>query len=125
MESKNLLPVLVLAVSSACFANSNCDKPVNDFDGLYCMNKLFVEADKELNQNYAEVVRKLDVEGKSSLKESQLYWIKQRNEQCSRKEKGEFFVNMRCVTEETISRSDFLKSRLRECVSSGCRNSKL
>jgi uncharacterized protein YecT (DUF1311 family) len=45
-------------------ANSNCDKPRNDFDGLYCLNKVYIEADKELNENYGKLRGLLDDAGK-------------------------------------------------------------
>jgi uncharacterized protein YecT (DUF1311 family) len=122
---KSCVVALLLSLSTTAFANSNCDHPVNDFDGLYCMSKVFFEADKELNQNYAELVSKIDAAGKTQLKRGQLDWIKTRNRLCSRREDTQFFVNMQCVSEQTISRSEFLRSRIRECASAGCQNSKL
>ncbi len=112
------LPVSVLA-------NSACDVPKNDFDGLYCLNKVYQEADRELNENYKKLREKLDDKGKKSLKTGQLSWIEERNTRCSKREGSAFYVNLRCATETTIKRSQFLQDRLRECVSSGCLNSKL
>ncbi|WP_417911288.1 lysozyme inhibitor LprI family protein [Candidatus Electronema sp. PJ] len=122
---KKLIIALLLCSASQALANSACDKPMNDFDGLYCLNKVYQEADNELNANYKKLSEKLDSEGKKALKTGQLAWMKERNATCSRHESNEFFVNLDCATSSTVKRSQFLQDRLRECISSGCQNSKL
>lgn len=112
-------------MSGAAFANSACDKPKNDFDGLYCLNKVYQEADKELNDNYQKLSAKLDSDGKKALKKGQLAWIQERNKSCSKSEVEHFYVDLQCATSITISRAQFLQSRVRECTSAGCQNSKL
>ncbi len=114
-----------LFFSAASFANSACDKPKNDFDGLYCLNKVYQEADKELNENYKSLVGKLDADGKKSLKSGQLAWMSSRNSRCSETHDNRFLVDLDCASSTTIQRSQFLQDRLRECNSSGCQNSKL
>lgn len=47
---KKLLITLLLGTASLSYSNSACDAPKNDFDGLYCLNKVYQEADKELNE---------------------------------------------------------------------------
>ena len=121
---KFMLALLVLASGSA-FANSACDTPRNDFDGLYCLNKVYQEADKELNANYKALAAKLDAAGKQKLKSGQLAWIGNRNQNCSKRESSGFYVNLDCATQTTIERAQFLQDRVRECVSAGCQNSKL
>ena len=123
MKKRYLLLSLLLPM--AAFANSNCDKPVNDFDGLYCLNKVYGEADKELNQKYGQLAPLLDAQGKAALKQGQLAWMKDRNSQCSRQDETGFLVNLGCATRKTVARVEFLQSRIRECKSSGCQNSKL
>lgn len=120
-----LLTLSLFSFSALALANSACDQPRDDFDGLYCLNKVYQEADKELNENYKVLVGQLDADGKVRLKKGQIAWIKERNSECSRKDDSGFFVNLNCATEKTISRAQFLKDRSRECVSSGCMNSKL
>ena len=122
---KKILAALLLCASGAAFANSACDVPKNDFDGLYCLNKVYQEADKELNTNYQSLSAKLDANGKKALKEGQLAWIKTRNDTCSKREATAFYVNLECATNTTIKRSQFLQDRVRECTSAGCQNSKL
>lgn len=116
----------ILALSSLhAIANSACDKPRNDFDGLYCLNKVYQETDKDLNESYKALTPLLDKAGKQALKQGQLAWIRQRNEQCSRSESDGFYVNLNCATQTTLDRVRFLQDRLRECKSAGCMNSKL
>jgi len=122
---KKLLLALLVCCAGPAMANSACDKPRNDFDGLYCLNKVYQEADKELNENFKKLNGKLNAEGKQSLKSGQLAWIKQRNESCSKHEGSAFYVNLDCATSTTIERSQFLQNRIRECTSTGCQNSQL
>ena len=122
---KNILFSLLFCSSSMAFANSACDIPKNDFDGLYCLNKVYQEADKELNENYKKLSSKLDGEGKKILKSGQFSWIEERNSNCSKRDATGFFINLECATNTTIERSQFLQDRIRECSSSGCQNSKL
>jgi uncharacterized protein YecT (DUF1311 family) len=122
---KRLLLAALLSMSGAAFANSACDKPKNDFDGLYCLNKVYQEADKELNANYKALSAKLDGAGKTALKKGQLAWIQERNKSCSKLEPDRFFVDLECATDTTIERAQFLQNRVRECTSAGCQNSKL
>ena len=122
---KKCLLALLLCASGSAFANSACDTPRNDFDGLYCLNKVYQEADKELNANYQKLAAKLDGAGKTGLKRGQLAWIQDRNKSCSKAEADRFYVDLQCATSTTISRSQFLQDRVRECSSAGCQNSKL
>jgi len=103
----------------------NCDKPRDNFDGLYCLNKVYMQADKDLNDAYQKLQAKLDPEGRNLLKTRQLAWIDSRNNQCSQRNEKGFFVNLNCATKTTVSQLQFLQDRYRECVSAGCMNSKL
>ena len=122
---KKLLLALMFCSSNAAFANSACDTPKDDFDGLYCLNKIYQEADRELNKNYKKLNAKLDGDGKKTLKAAQLSWIEERNNNCSKRESNHFYVDLGCATATTIKRSQVVQDRLRECASSGCQNSKL
>lgn len=103
----------------------NCDKPINDFDGLYCLTKVYLEADKELNNSYTKLNKVLNSTQKSKLKRGQLAWIRERNDQCSYNNDEGFFVNMNCATRTTTSRVNFLNDRIRECSAGSCRDSRL
>lgn len=122
---KKLFIASLILISFGAMANSACDQPRNDFDGLYCLNKVYQEADIELNKNYKTLRPLLDANGQQALKQGQLAWIRKRNDECSRKEDNSFYVNLRCATDTTVERLRFLQDRIRECKSAGCMNSKL
>ncbi len=122
---KRWIFALSLAVSGPVLAAAACDKPRNDFDALYCLNKIYQEADKELNANYKALAPRLDTDDKAHLKTGQLAWMKDRNANCSRRDGSSFLVDLQCATDITIARSQFLQDRLRECKSAGCLNIRL
>ncbi|HEY6306053.1 MAG TPA: lysozyme inhibitor LprI family protein [Candidatus Angelobacter sp.] len=123
---KTVIAVLLAICALPVLAQSSaCDHPKNDFDGLYCLNKIWIEADHNLNQAYQKLNAKLNAEGKTSLKKGQLAWIESRNASCSKTDSSGFFVNLKCATDTTIERTRFLEDRYRECVSAGCMNSRL
>jgi len=124
MKTLLLATSLVLAALPA-FAQQNCDKPRDDFDGLYCLNKVYIETDAELNQAYKDLAPRLQSEGRARLKETQLAWIEERNAACSRRIDSGFYVNLSCATRSTRRRLEFLQERARECRSAGCQPSKL
>jgi uncharacterized protein YecT (DUF1311 family) len=122
---KTLLAVVFVCLSLPAFADSACDHPKNDFDGLYCLNKIWIEADQNLNTTYQKLSAKLDAAGKAALKKGQLEWMKSRNSSCSENKGEHFLVDLDCAAKTTIARTQFLEDRYRECVSAGCMNSKL
>ena len=122
---KTLLALVFVCLSLPAFADSACDHPKNDFDGVYCLNKIWIEADQNLNATYQKLNAKLDAAGKSALKQGQREWIKSRNSSCSETKEDHFFVDLDCAAKTTIQRTQFLEDRYRECVSAGCMNSKL
>ena len=113
-----MLPVL-------SWGAQNCDKPINDFDGLYCLTKVYLEADKELNNSYTKLNKVLNSQQKTTLKRGQLAWMRDRNDQCSYNNDEGFFVNMGCATRVTTERVNFLNDRVRECNAGSCRDSRL
>lgn len=116
---------LYLFGTGPAFADSACDKPRNDFDGLYCLNKIYEQADSDLNAAFSRLRARLDQPGRDALRTGQLAWLRTRNETCSKREGTAFFVNLNCATRTTIARTQFLQDRYRECVSAGCMDSRL
>ncbi|MFV1985064.1 MAG: lysozyme inhibitor LprI family protein [Thiohalomonadales bacterium] len=114
-----------LMLSSMSVFADNCNKPRDDFDGLYCLNKVYGEADKELNIEYKKLRTLLTKTEKNSLKKTQIKWIKNRNNTCSLKQGPNFFVSLGCTTKMTVSRTNTLRDRIRECNATGCQSSKL
>ncbi|PID77655.1 MAG: hypothetical protein CSB24_00465 [Deltaproteobacteria bacterium] len=123
----NKLVVFILTVMFPFAAVAdNCDNPKDDFDGLYCLNKVYQEADKELNSSYKTLRTFLNAGQKEKLVKTQRAWIEERNSKCSyRDEENGFFVNLDCTAEMTISRTNELNDRIRECKATGCQESKL
>lgn len=121
---KKWFPVFAFLLSPLAIAD-NCDKPRDDFDGLYCLNKIYIEADKELNESYKALRAYLNDAEKQQLKKTQIAWIKERNSSCSLRQDGMFFVSLGCTTKTTVDRTNTLKDRIRECKATGCQASKL
>ena len=121
---KSILIVLGLLSVQSSFAD-NCDIPRDDFDGLYCMNKVYIKADEDLNNAFKELKPLINAEEKKALMKSQLQWIESRNSTCSIKNTQGFFVNLNCVKSTTVERTNFLRDRIRECKATGCQISKM
>jgi len=103
-------------------SSSACDNPrMTDYDRGYCLQKVFTEADKELNINYKKLMPMLNKEGKSKLKRDEMGWIRDRDNAC---QSGNT-TDLQCEINYTIDRTNFLRDRIRECKSSGCLNSQL
>jgi uncharacterized protein YecT (DUF1311 family) len=125
MNMKFWIAMAMLLATGNVVAEQACDAPKNDFDGLYCLNKIYQEADKELNMNYRALARMLDSSGRARLQDGQRIWIRSRDAACSRREADKFYVDLSCATQTTIDRSRFLQDRIRECDSTGCLDSRL
>jgi len=104
---------------------NNCNNPRDDFDGLYCLNKVYQQADKDLNTAYKKLKRLLKKRDRKTLRNRQRSWIEDRNDSCSFYRDGMFFVSLRCTTDITIDRTNQLTNRIRECKATGCQPRKL
>lgn len=115
----------ILFASAIPLFADNCDHPRDDFDDVYCLDKVYIQADKDLNDSYKQLVSSLDKDGKATLKKKQIEWIKNRNQSCSLHENGQFYVSLNCAKDMTQSRTQELNQRIQECKATGCQNSKL
>lgn len=121
-----LLTSAAFMIPMLSWGAENCDNPNNDFDSLYCLTKVYLQADKELNNSYNKLSKQLNKKQKSMLKRGQLAWIRDRDDRCSyHDDENGFFVNMGCATRTTTSRVNFLNERVRECNAGSCRDSRL
>ena len=102
-----------------------CQNPRDSFDDLYCLNRIYVQADADLNTIYKKLSQRLSTSVRQVLKRYQLAWIQQRNDTCSFSDSRGFYVNIRCASEMTVARTNFLNDRYRECISVGCLPNKL
>jgi len=118
------LALALVSVSIGAHA-AGCATPKTAFDQVYCERTRFVQADHDLNVTYSSLKTHLNSANKESLKQGQLSWIKERNDQCSKQDDTGFFVNIGCASTMTIDRLAFLKERERECTSTGCVDSKI
>jgi len=121
--SKYCLTFVALLWAATTWAD--CNKTTSDYDVVYCGTKLYLQADKELNGVYKKLVGKLNTGGKKLLKTGQLAWIETRNSQCTETRGASILVDLDCATRTTVERTQFLTDRQRECLSTGCVNSKL
>lgn len=108
-----------MLVSQAAFALGECDKYTTSYDGTYCMSKLFVESDKELNVVYKELHADLKGPVQKSLTSVQRDWIKYRDRACQ-PESGT--IDVGCNYEVNRKRTEYLRDRLRECKAGTCRD---
>ena len=109
-----------LWISGAAFAD-NCEQARNVYDDVYCTNKLYASADTELNKNYQTLRGKLSENQKKILKTSQLTWIRERDAQCTM----DTGIDVQCRLTTTQDRNNWLRERLRECTTIGCKTNML
>lgn len=117
------LAIVSLATSlffSAQFAHAvdtdSCGKFKTSYDKTYCVAKLFLESDKELNAVYTELRKPLKEEIKQQLTGTQREWIKYRDASCERTGS----INVSCNYELNQARAEYLRDRVRECKTGNC-----
>lgn len=96
----------------------SCTNPQSPYDKTYCISKLFLASDKELNESYAALKNILNKEQKNKLTQAQRSWIKFRHDTCS----NNGTTNVACNIAVNKSRTDFLRERIEECKKEHCRN---
>jgi uncharacterized protein YecT (DUF1311 family) len=114
------------AVTGTAQAQNNCNTPGNSFEDVYCLSKVFVKADDDLNTVYQKLLKRLSPVAQATLRRTQRAWLSARNTDCTENDaKLGAVIYMDCAVDRTTSRSNFLNDRLRECLSSGCQPAKL
>lgn len=103
----------------------NCDQTRNSYDAVHCDNKVYANADNELNKIYKELRTKLNASQKTILKQSQLAWIRDRDSSCSSESNVGTVISTRCQLNKTQERNSWLRERLRECNTVGCKTNSL
>jgi len=109
---------LFMLMSNLAHADGECDKYKTSYDKTYCMAKIFMEADKELNTVYSELRGVLKDDLKKQLTETQRAWLKYRDSSCE--QSGS--IDVSCNYKVNKERTDYLRDRLRECKAGTCRN---
>ena len=120
MKKRNLvfLAISITIGSSATFADGECEKYRTSYDQTFCMSKIFIESDKELNSVYINLRTSLKESTKQQLKDTQLQWIKYRDVSCE----SNGSIDVSCNYQVNHSRSEYLRDRLRECKAGTCRD---
>ena len=124
MMKKMLFALSCFAFSGLVFAE-NCDHVRNTYDAVHCDNKVYANADNELNRNYQDLRKKLNTQQKNILKHSQLAWIRDRDRSCSGDSNAGEVIYTRCQLQKTQERNSWLTERIRECKTIGCKTSAL
>lgn len=109
----------VLMSSNPAFAIGECDKYKTAYDKTYCMAKLFLESDKELNVVYKDLKNTLKPDMKRMLTETQREWISYRDGVCQNQPGT---INVDCNYSVNRERAEYLRDRLRECKTGNCRS---
>jgi uncharacterized protein YecT (DUF1311 family) len=113
---------LLLISSQAVFADTGCDKHKTSYDRTYCLSKLFVESDAELNAVYKDLRSRIKKSTGEKLKSVQLEWIQYRDASCQ-PQPGTITVD--CSYELNHERTGYLRDRLRECKTGVCQDAKI
>ena len=106
-------------------AKADCEHTKNDFDDVYCLSKNYINADADLNQSYAALVKLLNADEKASLKKGEAVWMGKRNESCGFAKDDTYYVDLDCALTTTRDRTKFLRDRLDECKAGGCQADKI
>jgi uncharacterized protein YecT (DUF1311 family) len=110
--------VFGMIYTASLFAKDGCQNPRSPYDKTYCLGKLFVESDKELNEVYSELKGLLKGDQIAQLVRTQKKWILFRDTACS---SGEL-IHVECNYKVNKERADFLRDRSRECKVGHCRD---
>lgn len=94
----------------------NCDTFKTSYDKTYCVAKLFLESDKELNSVYTELRKPLKSDVRQQLTQTQRDWIKYRDASCERSGS----INVSCNYKVNRERAEYLRDRARECKTGNC-----
>ena len=126
----NTLTAIVLTagmtLTGTASAQNNCASPGNSFEDVYCLVKVFVKADDDLNVAYQRLIRRLAPNDQNVLRRTQRAWVAARNASCTASDSTQgSVIYIGCAVDRTTARTNFLNDRYRECVSSGCRPAKL
>jgi uncharacterized protein YecT (DUF1311 family) len=125
MRLRTAFLVIIFALVMLTGAKAACTSTNSPFDEVYCGVQVFHQADHQLNIDYGAFYKTLDANEQSSLREGEIAWIKDRNQQCTESQDGYNFVAIDCAVKMTNMRDDFIKSRQRECASTGCIDSEI
>jgi uncharacterized protein YecT (DUF1311 family) len=95
-----------------------CAKYKTSYDQTYCFAKLFLASDQELNTVYNDLRSAVKAPVREKLKETQLEWMKYRDQSCE----NSGTINVDCNYRVNRDRTEYLRDRLREFKAGTCRD---
>lgn len=117
------LPLCFAAGSAQAAGNDEltqqCAKYQTSYDQTYCVAKLFLASDKELNDVYKKLKGHVKGDTQKGLTQVQRDWIKYRNGAC---EGGTGSIDVDCNYRVNRARTNYLRDRVRECETGSCNN---
>lgn len=113
-----VMATALLLANQMAHANAACDKYVTSYDKTYCVAKLFLESDKDLNAVYTDLRARLKGPAQKQLVLVQREWIKYRDQTC---EPQAGTINVDCNHDVNMQRASYLRERLLECKAGICR----
>ncbi len=114
---RRFLFVGLALLTGSALADEACDQYQTAYDQTYCMAKLFLASDDELNQVYKDLKSQLQGNTAKKLTNVQRQWISYRDSNCQAEGK----INVRCNYHINKARTEYLRDRLRECKTGNCR----
>ena len=119
LSSTALSAFLLLATQFAhADITDNCEKFKTSYDKTYCIAKLFLESDSELNTIYTDLRKPLKDDTKKQLTQTQRDWIKYRDQKCE----SSGSIDVSCNYKVNRERAEYLRDRARECKTGNCDN---
>ncbi|HCX81595.1 MAG TPA: hypothetical protein DHV01_08310 [Rhodoferax sp.] len=117
LPTASLAACLLLSAQGAhADITDSCNKFKTSYDKTYCVAKLFLESDNELNMVYTELRKPLKDNVKQQLTETQRDWIKYRNAACE----SSGSIDVGCNYKVNRERTEYLRDRARECKTGNC-----
>lgn len=110
-----------LLAARTTLAEDGCKNPKTSYDRTYCIAKLFLESDNELNDVYKQLKATISKDAQGKLTAVQREWISHRDATC---ESGGT-INVQCNFDVNKARTEYLRDRLRECKTGHCQDDKI
>lgn len=114
----SVLLLFAALVSTNVFAADGCTNPKKPYDQTYCMAKLFLESDSELNQAYNNLMSVIPSDVKKQLVTAERNWIHYRDNSCTMGGT----IDVSCNFQVNKARLEYLQDRIRECKTGHCQN---
>ncbi|HEX7389917.1 MAG TPA: lysozyme inhibitor LprI family protein [Acidiphilium sp.] len=103
--------------TSGSTLTEQCGSYRTAYDRTYCVTKLFLKSDQELNTVYGKLESAVAGDTRQGLVQVQRDWIRYRDHAC---EAGAGSIDVVCSYHVNHARTDYLRDRLRECKAGHC-----